>query len=127
MTVGDRMSRELVTTGLGATLRDATRRMCDRRVGSILVLDGDRIAGILTERDVLRVFADGQFEATVDDVMTPHPETIEPDDSLAHARVVMLHGGFRHLPVLEAGRLVGILSMRDIFGTDDAIEAPRGV
>ena len=127
MTVGDRMSRELVTTGLGATLRDATRRMCDRRVGSILVLDGDRIAGILTERDVLRVFADGEFDATVDDVMTRHPETIEPDDSLAHARVVMLHGGFRHLPVVEAGRLVGILSMRDIFGTDDAIEAPRGV
>ena len=127
MNVDDRMSRELVTTGRGTTLRDATRRMCDHRVGSILVLDGDRIAGILTERDVLRVFADGQFDATVDDVMTPHPETIEPDDSLAHARVVMLHGGFRHLPVVEAGRLVGIVSMRDIFGTDDAIEAPRGV
>jgi CBS domain-containing protein len=127
VTVGDQMSRELVTTGRGTTLRDATRRMCDRRVGSILVMDGERIAGILTERDVLRVFADGQFDATVDEVMTPHPETIEADDSLAHARVVMLHGGFRHLPVLEAGRLVGILSMRDIFGTDDAIEAPRGV
>jgi CBS domain-containing protein len=125
--VEDRMSRELVTTGRGTALREATQRMCDRRVGSILVMEGERLVGILTERDVLRVFAAGQFDASVDDVMTANPETADPDEPLAQARLVMLHGGFRHLPVIDGGRLVGILSMRDIFATDDIDEAPRGV
>ena len=59
--------------------------------------------------------------------MTPHPETIEPDDTTEHAAVLMIHGGFRHLPVVEAGAVVGILSIRDLMQSvlDDA--APRGV
>jgi CBS domain-containing protein len=100
--------------------------MVERRVGSIVVVEGERLVGILTERDVLGVFARGEFDARVEDVMTRHPETVEPDESLSQARLVMLHGGFRHLPVVEGRELVGMLSMRDLFAaTDD--ETPRGV
>jgi CBS domain-containing protein len=124
--VADRMSRGLLTTEPGTSLREAAQQMVERRVGSILVVEGGRLLGILTERDVLRVFAHGDFEIQVDDVMTRNPETAEPDESLAQARLVMLHGGFRHLPVVEGRELVGMLSMRDLFAaTDD--ETPRGV
>ena len=125
MTVADRMSRRLVTIDRGASVRTAAEQMCDRRVGSILVMEDDRLTGILTERDVLGVFARGEFDVDVGDVMTAHPDTIEPDDTLEHAAVVMLHGGFRHLPVVEGGRVVGILSMRDLLAPESDA-APRG-
>ena len=126
MKVADRMSRGLLATEPDASLQEAAQRMVERRVGSILVREGERLVGILTERDILRLFARGELEARVRDVMTRNPETVEPDESLAQARLVMLHGGFRHLPVVEAGRLVGMLSLRDLLAaTDD--EAPRGV
>lgn len=126
MTVGERMSRDVLATEPGVSLREAARRMVERGVGSIVVLEGDRLVGILTERDVLRVFARGDDEARVQAVMTRNPETVEPDESLAQARLVMLHGGFRHLPVVEGGSVVGMLSLRDLLGTADD-EAPRGV
>jgi CBS domain-containing protein len=125
--VGDRMTRDPLTTERGATLREAAQRMCERRVGSILVMDGDRLEGILTERDVLQVFARGEFDATVADVMTSNPETAEPDEDLEQAKLVMLHGGFRHLPVVENRQVIGILSMRDLFFAADEDAAPRGV
>jgi CBS domain-containing protein len=124
--VADRMSRGLLTTEPGTSLREAAQRMVERRVGSIVVVEGERLVGILTERDVLGVFARGEFDARVEDVMTRHPETVEPDESLSQARLVMLHGGFRHLPVVEAGGVVGMLSVRDLLGALDD-EAPRGV
>ncbi|HEV8685648.1 MAG TPA: CBS domain-containing protein [Gaiellaceae bacterium] len=126
MNVADRMSRGLLTTEPETSLREAAQRMVERRVGSIVIVERDRLVGILTERDVLGVFARGEFEARVSDVMTRHPETVSPDETLAQARLVMLHGGFRHLPVVEGAKLVGMLSMRDLF-TAGEDEAPRGV
>jgi CBS domain-containing protein len=101
--------------------------MAGRRVGSALVFAGARLAGIVTERDILRAVADGTLGRTAGEAMTPHPETIESDDSIEHAGVLMLHGGFRHLPVTEGGDVVGIVSIRDLirFTLHDA--APRGV
>jgi CBS domain-containing protein len=124
--VGARMSRSIVSIDGGASVREAAQRMCDNRVGSVVVLDGDRLAGILTERDVLLVVARGDLEARVDDVMTRGPETTEPDETLEQATLVMLHGGFRHLPVVDGGTVVGMLSMRDLLGPPDEA-APRGV
>ena len=90
--------------------------MNDRRVGAVLVLDGERLVGVFTERDVLRAVAHGLTpEATVGDWMTRGPETIEPDETAEHAAVLMIHGGFRHLPVVDAGKVVGILSIRDLM------------
>ena len=121
------MSRDLVTVARDDLLVAAAARMAERRVGAALVLDGERLVGILTERDVLNAVASGDVEsAIVSGWMTHGPETIEPDDTTEHAAVLMIHGGFRHLPVVDGGRPVGILSIRDLvrIALDDS--APRG-
>jgi len=126
--VADLMAGDLLTVEAAARLTDAVRSMDDRRVGAVLVLEGERLVGVFTERDVLRAVAHGLTpEATVEEWMTHGPETIEPDETAEHAAVLMIHGGFRHLPVVEAGKVVGILSIRDLMRSvlDDA--APRGV
>ncbi len=126
--VSDLMAADLFTVEAAEPLIDAVREMDERRVGAALVLDGERLVGVFTERDVLRAVARGHdAAATVGDWMTAGPETIEPDDTTEHAAVLMIHGGFRHLPVVEAGKVLGILSIRDLVRAvlDDA--APRGV
>jgi CBS domain-containing protein len=125
--VSDHMARDLVTVAPGELLAAAAKRMADRKVGAALILDGGRLVGILSERDVLRAVAAGGVEsASVSTWMTPNPETIEPDDSLDHAAVLMIHGGFRHLPVVDGGRAVGMLSIRDLVRVALADSAPRG-
>jgi CBS domain-containing protein len=127
MTVGEVMSTGLLTVDASTPLVDAAKQMHERSVGAVLVLAGDRVGGILTERDVLRAVALGQVEGT--DVamwMTQHPETIEPSDSTGHAASIMIHGGFRHLPVVEAGKPVGIVSIRDLMRVVLDDETPRG-
>jgi len=125
--VGDVMSTRLLTVDASAPLREAARQMHDRSVGAALVLGGDRVTGILTERDVLRAVAEGRVEETdVSAWMTRDPETIEPSDSTALAASVMIHGGFRHLPVVDAGKPVGIVSIRDLMRVVLDDETPRG-
>jgi CBS domain-containing protein len=124
----DHMSRDLLTVDAALPLAEVAARMVDRSVGAVLVLDGERLAGILTERDVLRAVARGiRDDAVVRDWMTSDPDTIEPDVSTQHAATLMMHGGFRHLPVLEGDRVVGILSIRDLMALALADSAPRGV
>jgi CBS domain-containing protein len=126
-TVGEVMSTRLLTVDPALGLVDAARQMNDRNVGAVLVLTGEHVSGILTERDILRAVAAGQIEGgTVSGWMTRGPETIEPTDSAAHAASMMIHGGFRHLPVCEAGRPVGIVSIRDLMRVTVADETPRG-
>ena len=84
--VSDIMAGDLLTVEADASLEDAVRSMNDRRVGAVLVLEGDRLVGVFTERDVLRAVAHGlTTEAVVGDWMTRGPETIEPDDTAEHA------------------------------------------
>jgi CBS domain-containing protein len=126
--VADLMAADLLTVEPDAPLTEAVRSMDDRRVGAVLVLERERLVGVFTERDVLRAVAQGLTpEATVGEWMTRGPETIESDDTAEHAAVLMIHGGFRHLPVVDEGKVVGILSIRDLMRSvlDDA--APRGV
>lgn len=125
--VSDHMARDLVTVAPDELLGGAAARMAERKVGAALILDGERLIGILSERDVLRAVAAGGVEsASVSTWMTPNPETIEPDDSLDHAAVLMIHGGFRHLPVVDDGHAVGILSIRDLVRVALDDRAPRG-
>ena len=126
--VSEFMSRDLLTVDETTRLVEAVREMNARRVGAVLVLDGERLVGVFTERDVLRAVAEGLTgDAIVGSWMTRGPETIEPDQPGEHAAVLMIHGGFRHLPVVSDGAVVGILSIRDLMRgvLDDA--APRGV
>ena len=122
------MSRDLLTAAPDERLQDAAKRMVGRRVGAILVLEGERLAGILTERDVLRAVGNGlDPDALVSQWMTRGPETVEPPATAEEALALMHQGGFRHLPVTDGDRLVGIVSVRDVLrvGVQDA--SPRGV
>jgi len=126
-TVADVMTRELVSVDSGATLTEAARQMTGRTVGAALVFEGERLAGILTERDVLRAVAERRVESsTAGEWMTRHPETVEPTDSTSTAATLMIHGGFRHLPVVEGATVVGIVSIRDLMKVVLDDETPRG-
>jgi len=125
--IGNHMSRDLLSVGADDRIADAARRMVDRGVGAVLVMDGARLAGILTERDVLRAVAEGRVdEATVAERMTRHPETVEASESTAHAASLMIHGGFRHLPVTDGGSVIGIISIRDLMRVVLEDSTPRG-
>jgi CBS domain-containing protein len=121
------MTRELVRIDGNSTLTEAAKLMTGRRVGAALVFEGELLAGILTERDVLRAVAEGRLDERAADAMTARPETVEPEESTAHAATLMIHGGFRHLPVVEGEAVVGIVSIRDLMRVVLDDEAPRGV
>jgi len=122
------MSTELLTVDPSAQVTEVAKRMVAKDVGAVLVFEEGAICGILTERDVLRAVADGIDDATlVRDRMTPNPETLDADDTMEHAAVLMIHGGFRHLPVVEQGEVVGVLSIRDLMRVVLEDSVPRGV
>jgi CBS domain-containing protein len=122
------MSRDLLTVAPGDALGEVAQRMVDRDVGAVLVMEGEALAGILTERDVLRAVAAGiQDETIVSDWMTRDPDTMSPDDTTQHAAVLMIHGGFRHMPLVEGDKVVGMLSIRDLMRVVLDNAAPRGV
>ena len=125
--IGNHMSRDLLSVGADERVAEAARRMVDRGVGAVLVMEGERLAGILTERDVLRAVAEGRVEdALVGERMTRHPETVEASESTGHAASLMIHGGFRHLPVTEGAAIVGIISIRDLMRVVLEDSTPRG-
>ena len=121
------MSRDLLSVTPDLPLTEVAQRMVERDVGAALVAEGDRLVGILTERDVLRAVAKGIGEdTTVADWMTADPDTMTPDESTEHAAVLMIHGGFRHLPLMEGDEVVGMLSIRDLMRVVLGDSAPRG-
>lgn len=110
--------KDPVTVPLDAELGQALRLMIDRGVGAVLVTGpGGELAGILTERDVMaKAAGEPGFESLpVADLMTARPETVAPTDTLAFALGKMDAGGYRHLPVVDGGRPVGVVSVRDIL------------
>jgi CBS domain-containing protein len=110
--------RPPVTVAVGSNLGDAIRAMIDMRVGAVLVTGPDGVlVGILTERDFLSKVAGvpGYERLPVTEFMTPSPETVAPADLLAVALGKMDSGGYRHLPVVESGRPVGVISVRDVL------------
>lgn len=99
------------------TVADAVAVMREHGVGCVLICDADRLLGIFTERDLLRrVLASGQPLATpLSECMTPNPVTVQPKESVSAAIRRMQEGGYRHLPVIEAGgKPVGVLSVKRI-------------
>jgi CBS domain-containing protein len=110
--------RSVMVTGTPRqTVHTAARAMAEHRCGSIVVLDRDRLVGIFTERDLLsRVVAAGKHPARTHlaEVMTRDPDTIAADADVAEAIRRMDEGSFRYLPVMEGGRLVGMISAKDL-------------
>ncbi len=117
MHVREGMSTVVLTVGPGHTLRQAACLMSERKVGAAVVMDPESEGpGIITERDVLEAVGQGQDVDTeqVCDHLTQDLVFAAPDWSLERAAASMVHGGFRHLVVIEGAEPVGILSMRDI-------------
>ena len=113
--------RGFVGVGTGITVADCAQRMKAANAGAVLVVEKDRLLGILTERDILvRVVAAHQDPNTtlVADVMTPDPQTISPDKPFDHALHIMYERGFRHLPVIADGRPVGMVCASDALGPE---------
>ena len=126
-TVGEVMSRTLLTVDATETLTDAAAQMHARGVGAALVMNGEHLSGILTERDVLHAVATGGVEGTkVGAWMTHDPDTVGTDERPGHAAAIMIHGGFRHLPVVDGAKPVGIISIRDLMRLVIDDEAPKG-
>ena len=118
-TVREIMSTELATVDPSTQLTEAARVMSSARAGSVLVIDGDTLVGIFTERDILRALADSSSAdrarvSSVSKWMARDPVTVGPETTVAEALNQMLFGGFRHLPVMEDDSVVGMISMRDL-------------
>jgi CBS domain-containing protein len=115
--LGDVLAREIVAVAPEDTLGEAAERMAEQGVGSSVVLDAGRLIGILTERDLLRAVAGRVHtsEARVREWMTEDPVTAPASTSADEAVRTMLDNGFRHLPVVEGGRTVGVVSLRELM------------
>lgn len=110
--------QRLVALSPRDTARTAVELMARRRIGAVPVVDKGRLVGIFTERDVvLRIVAAGRNadKTMLAKVMTPEPRTLAPDDTVRDALELMRDGHFRHLPVVDRGRLIGIVSIRDLY------------
>ena len=118
MQVGGVMRVKLVTAGPEQTAAEAIRLMLDARVGSVLVVDGLQPVGIFTERDVLKLAGAGaSFQtALLRDVMTANLVTVSSEDNILAAAQLMGERNLRHLPVVEGGNLIGIVSIKDVLG-----------
>jgi CBS domain-containing protein len=112
------MSTNLHTVSQTTTVGEAVALMAQHRIGSTLVMDGTRLAGIFTERDTVKAISQSH-DAPAHEVsswMTRNPMTVGPDDDAEAALSTMLDHGFRHLPVVENGEVIGIVSIRDLAG-----------
>ena len=103
------------------TVREAAQLMKQHNIGALMVVEEEKLVGVFTERDALfRVVAEGLEGGQTDlsAVMTRNPQTIAPDDGFTSALQMMHDGGYRHLPVVEDGRVIGIVSVRDALGPE---------
>ena len=99
----------------------AAKLMADKNVGAVMVVEDERLIGIFTERDIVfRVVAQGLDAHTtrLAEVMTPAPDTVDPDKPFGYALLLMHERGFRHLPVIEDGKPIGIVSSRSAMDPD---------
>lgn len=115
MTVRDVMTDLLTTCPPDASIADAARLMRDHEIGDVLVVDDDRLCGIVTDRDlVVRCLADGDADSTVRQACSPDPITLTPDSTVEDAVHLMRDHALRRVPVVEAERLVGIVTLGDL-------------
>ena len=111
------IGQPLASTQSNDSVRHACKVMCDLSVGAVVVLDDDTLVGVLSERDVVKkcICADRDpAETLVSEIMTPRPSTIDVGGDLAQALEIMRQGGFHHVPVMQNGKAIGLISSDDI-------------
>lgn len=113
--------QELLTASAKTSVSEAATLMRQRSFGAILVVEDERLVGIFTERDALYPVVSEHRDArrtALGEVMTPNPRTVTPNESFAHALHLMHDDGFRHVPVVEDGRPIGMVSVHDALGQE---------
>jgi CBS domain-containing protein len=115
--------QDIVSLDESATVLDAARLMSQRSINAVLIMDGEALRGIFTARDLARrvVAADRDLDTPLAEVMTTNPETVAADAQPVEALRRMFHGGFRHLPVVDGTRVVGLVSRRDLFEEEERL------
>ena len=115
-TVGEIMTSDVLTVEPADTIGETAQKMVERGVSSAVVSDYGTLIGIVTERDLTRAVAGRVHtsEARVREWMTADPITLAPDATAEEAAKIMLDNGFRHVPIVDEGRAVGIVSIRDV-------------
>ena len=118
MKVSDIMTTAAVVDASDDSVTEAARKMWAQQTGSLLVMDDDALIGILTERDVLKAVASGSRldDVRISEVMSKDVTTVGPGTSLREAAKIMADRWIRHLPVVDGGRVVGVVSQRDLAG-----------
>ena len=109
--------RDVVTTGPEASLAEIAAVLSEKRIGAVLVVENDELRGIVSERDIVRALARHGSEALrklAAECMTPRVVTCRPEDTINDVMHEMTSGRFRHLPVIEDGRIAGIVSIGDV-------------
>lgn len=116
MKVSDVMSRNLKTIRPEKTIRDAARIMNQYRIGSLVVVSGISLSGIITERDILKAFAEGAEPGTkVEEIMSTGVVTIQPGESVQKAAEIMVENGIKRIPVASNGQCVGMIAATDLI------------
>jgi CBS domain-containing protein len=113
--------KKLLTAPPGTTVSQAAKLMAGKNVGAIMVVENEQLIGIFTERDALvRVIARGRDTKTTPlaEVMTADPQTVDPGKSFGSALLMMHENGYRHVPVVENGKVIGIVSSRNALDPD---------
>jgi CBS domain-containing protein len=118
MKISEIMTKAAVTDSADDTLAQACDKMRHAQTSSMLIMDGDRLVGIVTERDVVKTIAQGldPKQTSVKDIMTTDIVTIGPMTTLKEAANIMATKWIRHLPILEGSKVVGMISQRDLTG-----------
>ncbi len=116
MQLTELMNTAIVSVSPEATIAEAARQMAEAETGAAVVMEADRLVGVISERDILRHVGAGRpTDDLVRDRMTRHVQTASTSTDLPEAMAVMVDGRFRHLPIVDDGRVVGLVSMRDLM------------
>lgn len=109
-------SQELITIHTEASVKDAAIKMFQRNIGALFVEEGGEIVGLISERDVVRVMSEPEIEKKVRDIMVPSDKMVvaEPEDDVEYVMAVMNQNNIRHIPIVEKGKIIGIISIRDV-------------
>lgn len=113
--------QKILCAEASVTVREAACRMAQEKVGSMLIVENGLLAGIFTERDVLNRVVAARLDpdtTTLAAVMTKNPQTVKPERPFSHAMHMMYEGCFRHMPVVQDGKPLGMISIRDALGPE---------